>query len=214
MKSSLNDVDYILFIHTNLSLSIQTTQVLAFHLLSYSIQAVMTTSSTKTICSVCEKNKITYPCSGCAQNFCLDHLPEHRKKLGQQLEEIHTDHDQFRQEINEQMIDPMEHPLITQINQWEVNSIDRILQAAQECREKFLQYFNAFSLKLQRELNDLAQHTRQIRQENEFHESDLNELRQRLRKLQELHRTADISIRQQSTAVINLISLEKGITVE
>lgn len=213
MTSPLNDVDYILFIQTNLSLSIHTTQVLVFHLLSYSTQAVMTTPSTKTICSVCEKNKITYVCAGCAQQFCLDHLPDHRKKLKQQLEEIHSDHDQLRQEINEQIIEPMKHPLITQINQWEINSIDQILQTAQKCREKFFQFSNAFLLKLQRELNDLAEHMKQIHQENEFHESDLNELKQKLQKLQEVHRTANISIRQQSTAMINLISLEKGITV-
>lgn len=201
-----------LFIHTNLSLSIHIIQAFVFHLLSYSIQAVMT--STRTICSICEKNKITYVCPGCVQQFCFDRLPEHRKKLEQLLEEIHTEHDQFRQEINEQIIEPMKHPLIAQINQWEVNSIDRILQTAQNCREKFFQYSKTSFPKLQKELDDLAQHMRQMSPKNEFHESDLNELRQKLRELQELHRATNVSIRQNSTATINLISLEKGITVK
>ena len=83
----------------------------------------MATTSLKTNCVLCNKSKITYICQGCSQHFCLDHLPEHRKNLGQQLEQIQNDHDQLRQDFMEQPSDRMKHPLSKQIDQWEKKSI-------------------------------------------------------------------------------------------
>ena len=168
-------------------------------------------ATTKRICSICHKSKITYICEGCSQYFCLDDLPEHQKNLREQLELINNDHNVLRQNINEEKLDRMKHPLIKQINQWEIQSIDRILQTAQEFREKIFQYSEGFFLKLEKKLNDLAQRIGQIHQQDEIHEFDLNELKQTLQKLQEVHQTANLSIRQQSTSLVNGISFERGI---
>lgn len=63
----------------------------------------MASATTKAPCSTCNKKKYTYKCSGCLENFCYDDLNEHRLLLEKQYDEIETDHNQFRQILNQQM---------------------------------------------------------------------------------------------------------------
>lgn len=59
-----------------------------------------------------------------------------------------------------------------------------------------------------KKLNRLAEQIKEMRHENEFNEIDVNELKSRIRKLQEeLVRPANVSIEQQSTSFINSISV-------
>ena len=172
----------------------------------------MATVSTKRICSVCNKSKISYNCQGCSKLFCLDHLSEHRKNLSRELEEIQNDHDQLRQDLNEQTTDPTKHSLIKQIDRWEIESINKIKQHAQLCREKLLKSSARLLHGIEEQLNNFAQQIKEIYQENEFTEVDLNDLKQKLQKLHEqLHRPRDISIRQQSTSFIHKISVLKSL---
>ena len=136
----------------------------------------MTTTSNKTICVICNKERITYACDGCSQRFCRKHLDEHLKNLGEQLEQIGNDHDQLRQNLDQQKTNPTKHPLIEQINQWENDSIDKIKQTAQLCREKLINYSNKSLLETEKKLNDLAQQIKEMRHENEFNEIHLNHL--------------------------------------
>ena len=172
----------------------------------------MATVSTKRICSVCNKSKISYNCQGCSKLFCLDHLSEHRKNLSRELEEIQNDHDQLRQDLNEQTTDRTKHSLIKQIDRWEIESINKIKQHAQLCREKLLKSSARLLHGIEEQLNNFAQQIKEIYQENEFTEVDLNDLKQKLQKLHEqLHRPRDISIRQQSTPFIHKISVLKSL---
>ena len=168
----------------------------------------MSIASRKTNCIICNKCKITYICQGCSRDFCLDHLSEHRKNLGQQLEQIQTDHDQLRQNLNDYQIDPMKHLLIKTIDQWERDSINNIQQTAQRCRTEWIDYSNNFLLEMEKKLNQLAQQIQQIHQENEFSEIDLNLLKQKLQILQkELERPGNVVFKQCSTTSLNSISL-------
>ena len=174
----------------------------------------MATTSLKTNCVLCNKSKITYICQGCSQHFCLDHLPEHRKNLGQQLEQIQNDHDQLRQDFMEQPSDRMKHPLSKQIDQWEKKSIEKIKETAQLCRDKWTHYSNRFLQEIEKKLNDLAQKINEINQENEFTEIDLNHLKQRLVILQEqFHHPSNFVIKQQSASFIKKISLSKSFDI-
>ena len=76
----------------------------------------MTTASTRQICVICEKSKITYICEGCSDYFCLDHLAEHRKNLGEKLDQIENDHNELQQAINDQRTNSTTPSSIEQIN--------------------------------------------------------------------------------------------------
>ncbi|CAF1445296.1 unnamed protein product [Adineta steineri] len=88
----------------------------------------MAMANNKTLCFTCNKDKITYPCEGCLNRFCLIHLPEHRQILNNELDLVTNEYNEFRQTINEQKQNPQNHLLIKQINLWEINSIEKIQQ--------------------------------------------------------------------------------------
>ena len=78
---------------------------------------------------------------------------------------------------------------------------------------EILQLFQSISCQSREEIEyDLAQRIKVINEENEFNEIDLNDLKQRLEKLQdELNRPMNISIEQPSMGEISLqLPFEKG----
>ena len=165
-------------------------------------------TSTKTICVRCNKEMRTYLCDGCSQRFCLKHLDEHRKNLEREFDQIETNHDELRQMINEQKRDSTKHPLINKIDQWERNSIEKIKQTAQQCRDKLHNQTNSFLLEIENKLYHLAQQMKELRQDNEFNDLDLDQVRQQLKQLkQQLLQPENIFIKQHSMSFINFISL-------
>ena len=168
----------------------------------------MSSTANRTICVSCNKEKITYPCQGCSQKFCLDDLTKHRMNLNQELEQVHNDHDELRQNLYDLTSSPTKHSFIQQIDQWEKASIEKIQQTAQQCRDQWSNYSEKFLQEMEKKLNEFAQQIKEMQRENEFNEIDLNHLKERSDKLQkELHRPTNVSIEQESTSFINKISL-------
>ena len=165
----------------------------------------MATSSTKPICVVCNKEMRTYLCDGCSQRFCGKHLDEHRKNLEKQFEQIEINHDELRQILN----DSRKHPLMNEINQWEIDSIDKIKQTANQCRERFINYTKWSFLHIENKLNYLGEQMKEMRDESDFNDMDLEQFQQKLNQLQEeLLQPADLFIEQQSTSFLNFIFLD------
>ncbi|CAF1310054.1 unnamed protein product [Adineta steineri] len=165
-------------------------------------------ANNKTQCFKCNKEKITYSCEGCLKRFCLIHLTEHQQILNEELNHIINDYDQFKQRINEQKQNPQNHSLIKQINQWESNSIEKIQQKAQNCREILIQSSQTFINVIEKKFKDLSEQIKQIHKENEFNEINLHYLRNQLIELtEELNNPSNISIQQDSQSFISEISI-------
>jgi len=175
----------------------------------------MATPTAKTECFSCRKETRTFKCEGCSQNFCLNCLTIHVQTLSKQLDEIEHDHDQFREKFNDQKDDPEKHPLIQQIDKWEKDSINKIEQAAHECKQKLINYINNHFIEIENKLNDTAKEIIRIRQQNEFNEIDLNQFKENLNKLkEELDKPSNVSIEEHSSTFIKkifvIISFDKG----
>ena len=175
----------------------------------------MATATTKLQCCICDKERHTYKCGGCAKDFCFNHLTEHRQIINRQFDEIENDHDQFRQALIEQKTDVQRHPLIGEINLWEEESIRMIKSTADKCRRRLISYANTYISEIEKQLNTLARRLQQIRQENEFNEIDLDEIKDKLNSLRrELNTPPNISIEQESTSflskVVVLAPMERG----
>ena len=127
------------------------------------------TSISKTIGSLCDKLKVTYPCPGCSKQFCFDDL---------------NNHDLIRQQVDDIKTDPMKHPSIEQIDRSEKDSISKIKEKAQHCRARWIQYSTSFLQQKEKKLNDLPKQIKGIHQENEFSELDLNRIKGNLQKLE------------------------------
>ncbi|CAF4065043.1 unnamed protein product [Adineta steineri] len=168
----------------------------------------MATANSRVQCFVCNKEKNTYNCKGCSNEFCFQHLTEHRQKIETQLEEIINDHDQFQQTIIQQKQSPPNSSLIQQINQWEINSIHQIQQAAEECRKTLIKVTQKLIDGVEKKFIELSQKLKEIREENEFNEIDLNNFQLKLTQItKEFLQPANISIRQDSQEFIKKISV-------
>jgi phage regulator Rha-like protein len=168
----------------------------------------MATATGKGRCVICGKEKRAVRCEGCSQLFCFDHLPDHRQELSIQLDEIEVNRDLLRQTITEQTTNPKKHSLIKQIDQWEEDSIKIIQQTAKGCRQLVLQHTAKHIDQIEVNLVKLTDGLRQTRQENDFNEIDLRELKQKLTQLaEELDKPSNVSIQQNSASLINKISV-------
>ncbi|CAF4288159.1 unnamed protein product, partial [Adineta steineri] len=165
----------------------------------------MATAKNKTLCFKCNEDKITYPCEGCSQRFCLVDLTEHRQILTSELHYITNEYNEFKQTMNEQKQNDL---LIEQINQWEIESIEKVQQKAQECREILIKSTQTCINDIETKFNNLREQIKQMQKQNEFNEIDLNYLRNQLiETTQEFNNLSKISIKKESQSFIDDISI-------
>ncbi|CAF1471098.1 unnamed protein product [Adineta steineri] len=168
----------------------------------------MAMANNKTQCFTCKKEKITYPCEGCAKRFCLVHLNEHKQVLNDELNHIINDYDKFKERINEQKQNSQNHSLIKQIDEWELKSIEKIQQKAQEYRKIVVKLSETCINDIEMKFNNLSEQIKQFHKENEFNEINLNYLTNQLRKItEEFNNPSNISIEHDSYSFINEISI-------
>ena len=148
-------------------------------------------TTTETQCFTCDKVSSTYKCEGCLQHFCFNHLTEHRQILGKQFDEIEKNRDQFQQILIEQKQNPNKDFLIQQIHQWENDSIKKIRQTGNKCKQILIEHTN----EIENKLINLTQQLRENRQENKFNEINLNLFKIQLENLtKELAQPPNVSI--------------------
>jgi chromosome segregation ATPase len=171
----------------------------------------MAESTGKTHCDTCSKAKATYKCEGCSQSFSFDHLADHRRALGEELNKVEHKRNEFRQSLTEQTMNPQKHSLIQEINKWEQDSIKIIQQTADEARKLLLKHTAGHIEKIEIELAELTEQLKQTRKEDDFNEIHLKKLKKQLKKLkEELDNPPNVSIQQQSSSFINKISVVIG----
>jgi len=160
--------------------------------------------TSKEHCVKCGKKRATLKCAGCLCDFCYDHLNDHRQELNQQFDEIEFNRDLFRQTLNEQT----NNSLFKQIDQWEKDSIEIIKQIANQCRQILIEHRNDNINQIEINLAKLTDQLKYTRQENNFNEIDLNQYKDKLKQLTiELNRLHNVSIQQNSTSLVNKISV-------
>jgi hypothetical protein len=166
----------------------------------------MATATGKAHCITCGKEKVAYKCEGCSQNFCINHLNEHHQLIIKQFDDLENKRNIFRQNLTEQITYPQKHSLLKEINQWEKDSINKIQQIAEETRQLLIKYTNEYMNQIEIRLIKLTEELKQIRQEDDFNEINLNQLNQKLQQLEEeLDKPSNISIQQESSTFINKI---------
>ncbi|CAF1423360.1 unnamed protein product [Adineta steineri] len=165
-------------------------------------------ANNQTLCFVCNEEKTTYPCEGCSKRFCLIHLTEHQRILTNEFQCITNQYNEFKQRIDEQKQNPHNHSLINHINQWEIESIEKIQQKAQEYRNILTKSSQTCINDIEMKFKDLNEQIKQMQKENDFNEISLNYLKNQLMKIkEELNNTTKISIEEDSQSFINDISI-------
>jgi len=171
------------------------------------------TETSRNYCFICEKEKVTYKCDGCSKRFCKQHLKDHENELELELDQIENERNTFRQTFTKQVEQPNKHDLIQQIDRWEQHSINKIQQTAEENRQLIMKLMNKHFQKIEIGLNLLTHDIKEIRQESDFNELNLIDLRNKLERLQEeLKSPENISVREanSSSSFINNIYVNIG----
>lgn len=159
-------------------------------------------------CATCIKERGIAKCAGCARNFCLKHLNEHRQVLTNQLDGIETSRDLFQQTLIQQKTEPQQHPLIQHINQWEEESIVRIRQAAEDARVLAGTYIDEHATQLGEKLAKLTAQLQRSRETDDIIETDLENWKEQLEQLEDhFKKPSHITIERRPTALINAIDV-------
>ncbi|CAF3945493.1 unnamed protein product [Adineta steineri] len=168
----------------------------------------MATANNKTQCFVCNTEKNTYNCKGCSNEFCFPHLTEHRQIVDKQLDEIINNHGQFQQTILQQKQNSHNSSLIEQINEWEIDSTHQIQKTAEECRKTLIKLTQTLIDDVEKKFIKLSQKLKEIREEDEFNEIDLNNFQLKLTQItEEFLQSSNISIKDDSQEFIKRISV-------
>ncbi|CAF4031574.1 unnamed protein product [Rotaria sp. Silwood2] len=168
----------------------------------------MATITGKNYCVKCKKPKTTVKCSGCSQDFCFDHISEHRNELSEQLGRTEDQYNELRIEIDEKKIEPQKHELMKKIDEWERESIEKIRQVANEVRHKLLSCIITFVDNIDLKLKELSKQLIHYRKENDFADPDIQFLNEQLKRLKDiLNNPPNIKIEYDSTYFIDKIRL-------
>ena len=171
----------------------------------------MASANTKAQCLACGKERATSKCAGCSQDFCYKHLGDHRQELSRQLGDVEVTRDVCWQTLNEQKSTTRRHAVIEQINRWEIDSIERIRQTAEEARQSVHQHRTGHFMHMENKLNQLTDQLRHSREEEDFFEGDLRRWNKELTELTEqLMDPSDLTVHQDQIPLIAKISVSKS----
>lgn len=162
----------------------------------------------KSQCVKCNKPNGVMKCGGCSQEFCYNHVIEHRQELNRQLDQIENNRDLFRQRLNGESSNIDNQHLFEEIDRWELESIEKIQRTAREAREILLNNSNKDLQTIEKRLDLLTNDLKQNRDENSFVESNLQEWNQQLNELTEqLDNMRNSIVENNSSAFIKKISV-------
>lgn len=163
-----------------------------------------TRTGSKAQCSVCKKETRPSFCGGCQQNFCRSDYTEHLKILDEGLVNIENNYNELKPKFLDQKENCKTTFFLEQLDQWRKDSIEIIEETAKECREKITSNTEVLVVDIEEKINNLDEQLRELRDENDFNEIDLNESKQKLKQIKEkFHILTNVSIQQQSTTFIN-----------
>ena len=97
------------------------------------------------------------------------------------MEEVGEFHNCLQQKLTNENSDP--HPIVSQIDKWEKDSIEKIRQWADQARAEFQDYFVKEKKKFQDSLDQLYQQIRDRRESEDYTEIEIKKWRKQLQKL-------------------------------
>lgn len=151
----------------------------------------------RSLCSMCGKVPSLSFCMGCQRVFCTEHAEQHRFDLSAFLDKIILEHGQCKQRLIQYTEESNSHPLMKQINEWEIESIERIHQVASDARKQVLNAFEQFATNSITTMNNLTEEFKKAQEEDKFLETNLRQWMDTLVQIKkELDKPPTINIRK------------------
>ncbi|CAF2713115.1 unnamed protein product [Rotaria sp. Silwood2] len=143
----------------------------------------MTTSNR---CSKCSTSVGTCTCAGCKDYFCTKHFIAHRKELQVNLEHIIDTQNRLLKQFNENNhYSSLQSSLLTQIDQWQNLTIQKVNQTADNIRQEVTQMLNQQREESKVKVQVVVDELRKRKEEDDFVEDDLVRLKNHIDRLQQ-----------------------------
>ena len=115
-----------------------------------------------------------FKCQGCGNAYCSNHSADHRRKLGQELDGIISEHDHLKNIFTQHTSNLNLDSLIKQIDDWKRESIEKIQRKANELHEQLLQSTATHITELSNRLEPVSGQLNKGREFDDFVEQDLS----------------------------------------
>ncbi|CAF0826270.1 unnamed protein product [Adineta steineri] len=145
-------------------------------------------------CTKCGLKRWVLLCDGCQTSFCIDHASEHRTYLSTELGNIEQQYVHL-QHIYNQHEKRQEHPLFSQIDVWEHDTISKIQQTAETARTELQQMLDESNNRMKTILNHFRDELLTGRENDHFTETELDQWKEKLINIKEqLETPCDIEL--------------------
>jgi len=153
-----------------------------------------TSINTKKPCSKCGSEIWVFQCDGCHASFCVKHAGDHRIELTVQLNNIQEQYDHL-QHIYNQHEKRQEHPLFSQIDVWEHDTIAKIMQIAQTARDELRKLLDELNNRMKILLNQFNNQIQIGHQTEHYTEIELDQWKEQLIEIRkQLETPCDIEL--------------------
>jgi seryl-tRNA synthetase len=151
------------------------------------------------VCFQCKKEPGVCTCAGCNEFFCEAHFTDHRRLIKEGLNELEDIYNIFLQKLKDrEQPKRAQAALLSQIQQWENRTVERVRQSARAVSDEVQQLFDRKLKAVEGKLQETTIKLQQCRKVANFVEKDLDEIRNTFDRLQ---RTYD-QITQPSTVKV------------
>jgi chromosome segregation ATPase len=135
-------------------------------------------------CSVCPKGAGSCYCPGCKAYFCNKDFRNHREMLAHGLDELTVNRNELQEKINK--ASSHKHSgssLLSRIDAWQDDTIQKVKQAAQQARQQVLKIINSKREEITRQFQALSKEMEQLRETEDVLEQDLSRLKNQIKQL-------------------------------
>ena len=144
----------------------------------------MASSTTRQSCSTCQKSQGQVICGGCDRWLCIKHLLEHRQELEKELEKCVHQRNQLQASLIADTHDRQDD-LLTRVDRWEAQSIERIKQVAKQVRSQLSKSLSRSKRSIGEALHPVTTEMEEGRKTDDYNENELKRWEALLKELKE-----------------------------
>lgn len=173
-------------------------------------------STTIQKCSTCRKGVGLYTCAGCHSYFCGKDLKIHREQLDGEMVVLMGDRNDFQDKMNKNnQIEDLPNVLLDRVKTWEMTTIEKIKQIAEQTREQIIQTWNFKRKDILVQFDMFSQELVHLKTSEEYLEHDITRLKQTMIRLNDhLKQLTEQTAVQVNIEQTNRISWDRIIYVE
>ncbi|CAF2996828.1 unnamed protein product, partial [Rotaria sp. Silwood2] len=149
-------------------------------------------------CAICITKTGVLKCQGCQVIFCSNDYNLHRTELDRQLDGFANEINIFR-DMSSEASTSLKSLLIDQIDTWEMKSIQRIKETAEEARQQVRTFISSTNEENSAYTREIAEQLQRTQQNHDFDERDLMKWKARLDELTLSITKPNISVDEQQS---------------